>query len=417
LAALRFLGAIPEYPLQTLERERASYSVFQGQYFLLFDPKSIATMSSSNNDNNNIASEVLAACLGGAVSASALYPLEVLKTRMQAEDGDRRSSSRDNKDEDDDDDDAPESKGKTKEKDGGELTMIQYAARLYEKEGPGVFLRGIQTSAFQSALEKACYFFAYTLLKTAYHDLTGDRGAIATAPRLALAAAAEWAHLPVTLPVDAWTTAIQTSSSSAATGDKKESSLAILCHMLSDKNTNFYKGIEAYWMLCWKPAIQYTVYEQVKLAYLKSKKRAASDWDGAGRQSRGGYREQPRTSLTAAEAFALGMVARTIATVLVFPFIRAKVLMQTQQKQSQSDENDEGETGTKKKKVKDSAMMVMLYRIWQRQGLSGLYRGIGPELTRGIFSSALMLMIKERIALVVQQFLLGRRQRQQLLRT
>ena len=33
----------------------------------------------------SIASEVVSACVGGMFSASALYPLEVLKTRMQAE--------------------------------------------------------------------------------------------------------------------------------------------------------------------------------------------------------------------------------------------------------------------------------------------------------------------------------------------
>jgi hypothetical protein len=33
----------------------------------------------------SVASEVVSACMGGMFSASALYPLEILKTRMQAE--------------------------------------------------------------------------------------------------------------------------------------------------------------------------------------------------------------------------------------------------------------------------------------------------------------------------------------------
>ena len=33
----------------------------------------------------SVASEVVSACIGGMFSASALYPLEILKTRMQAE--------------------------------------------------------------------------------------------------------------------------------------------------------------------------------------------------------------------------------------------------------------------------------------------------------------------------------------------
>eukprot|EP00568_Trieres_chinensis_P015821 CAMPEP_0183318678 /NCGR_PEP_ID=MMETSP0160_2-20130417/61411_1 /TAXON_ID=2839 ORGANISM="Odontella Sinensis, Strain Grunow 1884" /NCGR_SAMPLE_ID=MMETSP0160_2 /ASSEMBLY_ACC=CAM_ASM_000250 /LENGTH=46 /DNA_ID= /DNA_START= /DNA_END= /DNA_ORIENTATION= len=35
----------------------------------------------------SVLSEVVSASLGGAFSASALYPLEVLKTKMQAETG------------------------------------------------------------------------------------------------------------------------------------------------------------------------------------------------------------------------------------------------------------------------------------------------------------------------------------------
>ena len=38
-----------------------------------------------SDHKDTIASEVLSASLGGAISASILYPLEVLKTKMQAE--------------------------------------------------------------------------------------------------------------------------------------------------------------------------------------------------------------------------------------------------------------------------------------------------------------------------------------------
>lgn len=40
---------------------------------------------SSNSNMPSVASEVVSACMGGMFSASALYPLEILKTRMQAE--------------------------------------------------------------------------------------------------------------------------------------------------------------------------------------------------------------------------------------------------------------------------------------------------------------------------------------------
>ena len=95
--------------------------------------------------------------------------------------------------------------------------MVEYAKYLYQKEGMGVFLNGIETSAFQSAVEKACYFFAYTALKQAHQSIrkvTNPRAAnkpIGGLSNLFLGCLAEWAHLPITLPIDCLSTAIQTS--------------------------------------------------------------------------------------------------------------------------------------------------------------------------------------------------------------
>jgi hypothetical protein len=102
--------------------------------------------------SETIATEVLAASLGGAISASILYPLEVLKTKMQAADHSTSSS---------DDDDNNDNNEKEQE----QLSMIPFMKQLYLKQGAGVFFRGVETSAFQSALEKALCFFAYTTLK------------------------------------------------------------------------------------------------------------------------------------------------------------------------------------------------------------------------------------------------------------
>lgn len=84
----------------------------------------------------SIAVEVLSASLGGAVSASVLYPLEVLKTKMQAE----------TKKEASDGDDALEADNANNEKDPSELTMIEYSQYLYKNHGLGVFFVGVETS-------------------------------------------------------------------------------------------------------------------------------------------------------------------------------------------------------------------------------------------------------------------------------
>ena len=166
--------------------------------------------------SQSVASEVVSAMVGGIFSASALYPLEVLKTRMQAETkvvpapppppprgktkddeddeegeegGGEDSSSeedvvpppphdrrRSQKEKTSDANDANHNDEKKKKKAEEELKhkyahaasrgMASYATLMYENEG-GIspFYSGVLTSAIQSATEKALYFFAYTFYK------------------------------------------------------------------------------------------------------------------------------------------------------------------------------------------------------------------------------------------------------------
>lgn len=361
-----------------------------------------------------ILSEVVAASLGGAISATLLYPLEVLKCKMQAVD------NNDN----DNDDSASKSNTTNSQKMTKQppLSMLAFARNMYRTEGgASVFWRGVETSALQSALEKALYFFAYTGLKECYTAFQRTTTPTTTKPpplsagmNLILGCLAEWAHLPITLPVDAWTTRIQTQSShssSKTTNNKTTNSnapLQILLAMLQDKDCRMYKGIGAYALLCFKPAIQYTVYEQVKAALLLSRQ-----------QRQQNHSSSSNTSLSALEAFALGMMARVVATVLVFPFLRAKVLLQTS-KPTSNKSNDTSAAAAKgasspadsdprKNDTNNNNNTIRVLREqWQNAGFAGLYQGIGPELTRGIFSAALMLMIKERIAVLVRERLLRR---------
>ena len=98
-----------------------------------------------------------------------------------------------------------------------------------------------------------------------YVGITGNSN-IGAASNLILGCFAEWAHLPVTLPIDCVTTAIQTD-------DKNRGAFVLLGSILSEKGIGgFYKGIEAYTVLCLKPAIQYTVYEQVKKVVLAARR-------------------------------------------------------------------------------------------------------------------------------------------------
>lgn len=335
----------------------------------------------------SIAAEVIAGSLGGAFSASALYPLEVLKTKMQAESKSSAANSStpeatksENADQESNAEDdielieKPQSDSNNKKQ---SMTMIEYAKDMYAKDGITPFYAGIETSAFQSATEKALYFFAYTTLKNTYSLFTGSKKQMGAAVNLILGCMAEWAHLPITLPLDCWTTQIQTGDN----GNKAP--LAILMSMLSEGDgiKGMYKGIQAYTVLCLKPAIQYTVFEQVKGMMLIRKKLLNAN----------GGKKQNTDTLTTSEAFLLGMVARTIATVAVYPYLRAKVMLQSQKK-APGDSN-----GTNQR----PNIPAMILKMYSNGGLGECFQGIGPELTRGVFSAALMMACKEKIGFVV----------------
>jgi len=325
------------------------------------------------SEEETIASEVISASLGGAISASVLYPLEVLKTKMQAEPDD---------DDEDEDDAENNSTKKKKAPKKPAPSMIQYAQQLYEKEGASVFFHGMETSAFQSATEKALYFFAYTALKEMHTAFTGS-SKLDGFSNLILGCAAEWAHLPITLPLDCWTTQIQTTN---------EKPMILLCNLLAAGPSKMYKGIQAYTVLCLKPALQYTIFEQVKTAVV------------AGRVHK---------TLSAAEAFLLGMVARTFATIVVFPYIRAKVMLQTAKSNSANAEGSTSAGEASGDTNKNPTIPSMLATMYSKGGMASWFQGLGPELTRGVMSAALMMMIKEKIGTIVKAMILGHHQKQQ----
>mmetsp|Transcript_9217 Transcript_9217/g.19980 ORF Transcript_9217/g.19980 Transcript_9217/m.19980 type:complete len:448 (-) Transcript_9217:238-1581(-) len=435
--------------------------------------------------NDTIASEALAAAVGGAISSGALYPLEVLKTRMQSEgegsddnthkknhrtiDGKNNDSLRSNNSptnrnagenrEQDEEDGSSSCNSDPGNKSAATHNSLAYARNLYRSEGIGVFFDGVEVSALQSAIEKALYFFAYTALKRGYTyaraastanrtstsqshaDANPKQQQLSAMASVLLGCLAEWVHLPITLPIDALTTAIQTSGGSNNKNntskttkdntDRQKSHTVLALWMILWKEKSFYKGIQAYWILCFKPALQYTIFEQVKAWILKLR----SAQRGRVQPNKHEHVRQPAAyrfpashapaQLAAAEAFLLGMFSRTVATLVVFPFVRAKVRMQSLSKRNPHPSNSSTSTtsventSTSRTRVSSpfdgaavdlaapppQTIWKLLAETYARGGWKALYQGLGPELTRGVLSAALMMMVKERIGGGVKKIL------------
>lgn len=399
---------------------------------------------------DSIASEVLSAALGGTISSAALYPLEVIKTRMQAAgdsnddnggvveeaDGTHEEEEEDTKvDAGDKNYKASRFRSNKKNSSKKKMNMVEFVSYLYRTEGYGIFFKGMEVSAFSSAMQKACYFCAYSALKQLYiaavmvkqrkgltNSSSSTQAALSISPlaNIVLGCLAEWVHLPVTLPIDALATAIQTSSSPMSKDDsrnnkKTQDAMALLMTMWREDTV--YKGIQAYYILCFRPALQYTIYEQIKGWILRQRRRRHYQSTRAATAT-----QQPTSSsheqLSASESFALGMLARTVATLFVFPFVRAKVRMQSNSSSSLSSSEFGGESrccsNSSNNNTKDSTTSSSSASIWQllqttytSGGIASLYQGLGPELTRGVLSAALMMMVKEQISGGVKKVLYG----------
>ncbi|RHZ21695.1 hypothetical protein DYB26_000422 [Aphanomyces astaci] len=270
------------------------------------------------------------AAVGGCTSSLALYPLDTLKTRMQSE-----------------------SKKDANDKKTPITWDVGTILSLY---------KGVEYKAAQSTISKFLYFYAYTAMSNML--LAKNSTSLSTGANLVVGYLAEMFHLPITLPLEVVITRMQTSKGN----DGKHTGFVHLLQSIWEENggkwTAFYKGFSAYFVLCLQPAIQFTVFEQVKKVYLKAYK--------------------PTTkSLSAIEAFVLGAAARSLATLVVFPYIRAKVIVQAKAK---ADSHE-----------KPQSMLEILQNLVRDEGYPSLYRGLAPELTKGALSSAFMLMVKEKI--------------------
>jgi len=191
-------------------------------------------------------------------------------------------------------------------------------------------------------------------------------------------ALADMCHMPITLPTDTLLIRI------VSERDPAKSSFVVARDVVREKGglLGFYKGIVAMLILTIKPGLQLAVFESVKQRLLVWR-RDASPMKGL-------------DALSGVQAFLLGALSRAVATILVFPYIRGKVLLQR------------GEKAHGNPLV--SLHRVML-RCAQQQGIIGLYQSMPQELMRATLSAALMFAVRERLTLQIKTAIFQKRPR------
>ena len=262
--------------------------------------------------------QATSAAVGGAIATTVLYPLDALRTKMA-------SSTRPDE------------------------TALKTVARVVKSQGVSGLFGGLPPKVMQSVLGKFLYFLWYTTL-TAKLALIRGRP-LQTYELLLCGYFAEALHLPFTIPLEVVTTQMQKD-------DKADGIGSVLSRVWNEGG--LWRGWKVYAYLCTQPAIQFVLFERLKLL-------------SPGPVSSG-------------RAFMFGALARAVAVLITFPFTRARTIIQSR-----------AATKNGEKKKPDISVFQLLVSLVSDQGFLSLYRGFQPELIRGVLSSALMLMIKERV--------------------
>ncbi|KAH7424147.1 hypothetical protein KP509_12G092400 [Ceratopteris richardii] len=287
--------------------------------------------------------EATSGAIGGILSTSILYPLDTCKTKYQAE------------------------------------ARIGNTRKYREAKCSGQLLalyQGIGTKICQSFVSQFVYFYSYSFIKNLYLQQRNKKR-MGTGANLAVAAAAGACTVIITQPLDTISARMQTSEfgrsqmywKALKEGDWRQA----------------YDGLGASLMLTCNPAIQYTVYEQLRGRILRSNSPQKS-------RSMTNSSDGSPLVLSAFLAFILGAVSKTIATVITYPAIRCKVILQA----SKSEEIQQPRQRAQNHERSLKSMVDAVHVIWHSEGARGFYKGLQAQILKTILSASIMLMIKEK---------------------
>ncbi|TCD63204.1 ADP/ATP carrier protein [Steccherinum ochraceum] len=337
-------------------------------------------------------SAAFAGALGGCFSNAVVYPLDVVKTRIQATNS---ATARRQK-----------------------LSMIAVFMKIFKEEGIAGLYRGFGATMLNTFSMQYAYFFFYSFVRTSYiRRLTAKlpRGTkpppLSTAAELLLGAVAGALAQIFTIPVSVIATRQQigksldkhkprartalkptdveqgVASSSESSDDETkveekpydDSFLGVAKEIVEEEGvTGLWLGIKPGLVLTVNPAITYGLYERVKSVVSLGGEVKISPW----------------------MSFFVGALSKSLATVVTYPYIMAKVRIQARS----ADVEDAKEEHHAKPhaheyhhtQYKHAGALDILARVWTKEGFVGWYQGMGAQIFKAVLSQALLFLSKEQ---------------------
>lgn len=281
---------------------------------------------------------------GSIISMALLYPLDVIRSRLQIETSDKGYA--------------------------GPLEIIREAAK--SPEGIKSLYRGLQPTLTTVGISSGIYFWLYNLFKqyveaASGHSLTalqnllvayvaGAVNATSTCPLWTASQRIKVARKSRPAPTDAEAGA--GAEAAPSTGEAPSTVFGMVAKIAQTEGPgSLFTGVPPALLLCSNPAIQFLAYERLKARVLKNARQ-----------------------LSSGQAFILGAVAKAIATVLTYP-------IQVVQTRTQAH--------------RSNGMVQVARDIWNNEGPGGFFKGIQSKMLQTVLNAAFMFAIFERLLRVV----------------
>ncbi|RXK40905.1 hypothetical protein M231_01753 [Tremella mesenterica] len=389
----------------------------------------------------------LAGALGAVFSNALVYPLDTIKTRLQALPPQPEPS--------------PSSAKSTVRHDAHGVIrrlskrlkrwqLLQMLIQVIGTEGIGGVFKGFSANMINTFSQQFAYFFFHTFLRSwTLRKLRSSPTShshpptLGTSSELLIGAAAGALAQIFTIPVaviatrqQLWTPPLTNPTRSVSTNNfspltitsppnqeietpsllehEKETSFSSETSSRVEKITSpglfqvaqeiiaeggftaLWTGLRPGLVLTVNPAITYGVFERLKTYLLSAKPREGG-------------------KLNVGEAFWLGVGSKTLATVVTYPYIFAKVKLQAQTSKgdltisdpikSDTDPSDftpEAKiTSTTKSRSptslhKSTGALAILRHVYKKEGMKGWYRGLGAQILKAVLCQGILFVSKDQ---------------------
>ena len=291
--------------------------------------------------------KALAGAMAACLANTLVYPLDLAKTRLQVQD--EGNAGKDEQKQLNEMEKAVESTPYYT----GVLDVIQ---KVYARGGLKALYSGLFGNLAGTVSTTFAYFYWYSLLRALYVEKYSHTQSLTTATELFLGALAGAIAQLFTIPVSVVTTRQQT--------DDVPFYEALQDVLKHDGVRGLWRGLKASLILVVNPSITYGSSSRLRSLLFEGKQ-----------------------YLSVPENFVLGAISKSLATIATQPLIVAKVVQQSSSK--------------------FHSFIDVLVHLIKSGGIKALFRGIGPQISKGILVQGLLLAFKDKVESYILKLLLA----------